>query len=101
MLILILQRQPSNEAPFYSDKLHVRGHFASLGLGLCLGNGSETSVFFSEQVIKIVTLYFSICRRIMKLIFFSRAKNIESLLRFDMNIAHKGSVSGIVHFFET
>ena len=37
----------------------------------------------------------------MKIIFFSQAKNIESLLRVDMNIAYKGSVSGIVHFFKT
>ena len=56
--LLILQRQLSNEAPFYSDKLHVRGHFASLWLGLCLGNASETCVFFSEQVNKIATLFF-------------------------------------------
>ena len=51
--------------------------------------------FFQNKWIRS-RCYFSTCRRIMKIIFFSQAKNMESLLRVDMNIAYKGSVSGIV-----
>ena len=49
---------------------------------------------------KIATLFFYMPKDNEDNIF-SRAKNIESLLRIDMNIAYKGSVRGIVHFFET
>ena len=64
-------------------------------------NASETHVFFSEKVNmanKIATFLFYMQKDIMKIIFFSPAENIESLLRVNMNIAYKGS---IVHFFET
>ena len=54
----------------------------------------------SEQVNKIVTLFFYMLKDNEDNIF-SRAKNIVSLLRVDMNIVYKGSVSGIVHFFDT
>ena len=48
-----------------------------------------------------IASFYSKCSRIIKIIFFSPPKNIESQLRVEMNIADKGSVSGIVDFFET
>ena len=64
------------------------------------GEHIRNSCIFSEQVNKIATLFFYMPKDNEDNIF-SRAKNIESLLRVDMNIAYIGSVSGIVHFFET
>ena len=73
-------------------------------MGLCLAQKEcirNLCIFFrtSEQI--RWQGFYSTCRMIMKILFFSWAKNIESLLKVEMNIAYKGSISGIVHFFKT